>query len=267
MGSTEVVEHYGSAGLGHQLLAALEEAFGDSLDASALRGVDQFHLGGHRSTEAMLDGLDLSPDAVVLDVGCGIGGVARDLRARFGCSVAAIDITPEFIEAAQLLSDRVGASSGIDFAVGDALDLPHRANHFDAAVVVHVGMNIPDKTALVAELCRVTKSEAPIVIYDIVRRTDAPLTYPLPWASDESTDFVAGQDTYAAAMAASELGIESAVDRTPLVFEAIEQATAHPAPVNLAHLMGSEWPTMFGNLVAALREGTVAPVQMTTRSG
>ena len=33
--------------------------------------------------------------------------------------------------------------------------------------------------------------------------------------------------------------------------------------MNLAHLMGNDWPTMFGNLVSALHKGILAPVEMT----
>ena len=75
VGDTDVTSHYGSPNLGRELVSALERAFGDSVDAAALWGVDQFHLGGYLATEAMLNVLDLDPEAEVLDVGCGIGGV------------------------------------------------------------------------------------------------------------------------------------------------------------------------------------------------
>lgn len=259
----QVTSHYGSAELGQRLLLDLERAFGDSLDATALRGVDQFHLGGHLATAALLDGLDLRSDADVLDVGCGIGGVARDIRSRFSCAVTAIDLTPSFVSAAKALSDRVGMGAEIQFDTGDALDMPYENERFDAVVVVHVGMNIPDKARLVAELRRVTKPGAIIVIYDIVRLTDAALNYPLPWAASESMDFVDFQEAYVEALSESGSALAGSIDRSSLVFDAIERAAADPAPVNLANLMGDGWSIMFGNLVAALRDRTLAPVEMT----
>ena len=263
MVSSEVTSHYGSSDLGRELLAALDRAFGDSLDAAALRAVDQFHLGGYLATAALLDGLDLHAGAEVLDVGCGIGGVAREIVTRFSCSVTAIDLTPSFVDAARLLSDRVGVGSEITFEVGDALEMPYEDRRFDAVVVVHVGMNIRDKASLVAELGRVVKPGATIVIYDIVRLTPAPLSYPLPWATSESMDFVEGLDAYTEAVSGSGLALAGSIDRTELVFDAIERTAANPTPVNLANLMGSAWPTMFGNLVSALRDGTLAPVELT----
>jgi ubiquinone/menaquinone biosynthesis C-methylase UbiE len=258
-----VISHYGSPDLTRNLLRALEHAFGDSFDAAALRGVDQFHLGGYLATAALLDGLTLGPDTEVLDVGCGIGGVAREIASRFSCSVTAIDLTPAFVDAARALSERVGVGAAISFETGDALDLPYDDGRFDAVVLVHVGMNIRDKASLVAELHRVAKRGATIVIYDIVRLTPAPLTYPLPWASDASIDFVAPQDSYVEALSRSGLVLARSVDRSQLVFDAIARTAADPPAVNLANLMGTDWPTMFGNLVAALRERTLAPVEMT----
>jgi ubiquinone/menaquinone biosynthesis C-methylase UbiE len=258
----EVASHYGSTELGRELLSALDRAFGDSLDAAALRSVDQFHLGGYLATEALLDRLELRADAEVLDVGCGIGGVAREIASRFSCSVTAIDLTPSFVEAARQLSDRVGVDPEIEFETGDALEMPYEDGRFDAVVVVHVGMNIRDKASLIAELHRVAKPGATVVIYDIVRLTTAPLGYPLPWATSESMDFVEPQDAYIEALSRSGLVLASSIDRSELVFDAIERMAANPAPVNLANLMGSAWPTMFGNLVAALRDRTLAPVEM-----
>jgi 2-polyprenyl-3-methyl-5-hydroxy-6-metoxy-1,4-benzoquinol methylase len=209
---TDVASHYGSPNLGRELVSALERAFGDSVHAAALRGVDQFHLGGYLATEALLDALGLGPEAEVLDVGCGIGGVAREIQSRFSCSVTAIDLTSAFVEAARVLSDRVGVGAGVNFEIGDALDLPHADGRFDAVVVVHVGMNIQDKASL---------------------------------------------------LAGSDLVLQRSVDHSELVLDAVDRMAANPAPVNLANLMGSAWPTMFGNLVSALREGTLAPVEMT----
>ena len=260
--SHERSAHYGREELADELLAVLEHAFGVDLNEADLRGVDQFHLGGHVAIEALLDGLTLDGGATVLDVGCGIGGVARAIASRFRCAVTAIDLTPEYVRAARALSDRVGAGTGISFEVADALSIPYPDDGFNASIVVHVGMNISDKAALVDELHRVTKPGGYLAIYDIVRLTDAPLTYPLPWTADVATDHIDHADTYVAALAASGLTIQHQIDRTTLVLEAIQRNASDPPPVNLGHLMGPEWPTMFGNLRAALNAGVVAPVEI-----
>ena len=47
-----------------------------------------------------------------------------------------------------------------------------------------------------------------------------------------------------------------------LVRTALTASQAHPPSVNLAHLMGPDWPTMFANLGGALAAGIVAPTEI-----
>jgi cyclopropane fatty-acyl-phospholipid synthase-like methyltransferase len=42
----------------------------------------------------------------VLDLGCGLGGASRYLAAERGCRVAGVDLTPNFVEAARILTNR-----------------------------------------------------------------------------------------------------------------------------------------------------------------
>ena len=79
------------------------------------------------------------------------GGPARTLAEVAGCTVTGIDLTPEFCEVATALSQWTGLSDRTGFNVGDATatGLPDAA--VDAALTVHVAMNIADKPALYAE--------------------------------------------------------------------------------------------------------------------
>jgi hypothetical protein len=44
----------------------------------------------------------------VLDLGGGLGGASRYLAAECGCRVAAIDLTPNFVEVARVLTAHLG---------------------------------------------------------------------------------------------------------------------------------------------------------------
>ena len=44
----------------------------------------------------------------VLDAGCGICGPSRYLAESYGCTVEAIDLTPELVEVARQLNNKVG---------------------------------------------------------------------------------------------------------------------------------------------------------------
>jgi trans-aconitate methyltransferase len=71
----------------------------------------------------LVDRLDPRPGKLVLDVGCGDGGLTESLAAR-GAAVVAIDSSPEMVAAAR--------ARGLDARLADieALELPER---FDAA--------------------------------------------------------------------------------------------------------------------------------------
>ena len=60
----------------------------------------------------------------VLDLGCGLGGASRYLGAECGCRVAAIDLTPKFVEVARILTARCGLADRVEIRQANALALP-----------------------------------------------------------------------------------------------------------------------------------------------
>ncbi len=241
------------AALGHEL---------DELRPEHLSGVDEFHLGGQSATHALLGSMRLTPSSRVLDVGCGIGGPARTIAAAGGCHVTGIDLTPTFVATATELSEMVGMGDRTTFQVADALALPFDDGSFDVISMIHVGMNIDDKAALFAGLARLLSVGGSLHLYDIMRIGDGPIHFPVPWATQEGTSFVASPDAYRSALEAAGLVVGEKVDRTELVRAAIESARSAPPSVNLSHLMGPEWPVMFGNLGACIAAGTLAPIEI-----
>jgi ubiquinone/menaquinone biosynthesis C-methylase UbiE len=193
--------------------------------------------------------------ARVLDVGCGIGGASRML-ARQGAVVTGIDLTPEFVKAAEELSRRVGVT-GITFRQASALDLPFAEGSFDAAVMMHVGMNLADKRRLFAEVARVLRPGGVFAVYDLMRFGTGPLSYPMPWAQDAATSFVGAPDDYVAAAAAAGFQEMARSERREGAAAYLEQQIERTA--------GTPMEPRFRNLLAAVRDGTVAPVAMVLR--
>lgn len=260
----EVAAHYGRAEIVDAILGAFRAARADpgDLTLDALAGVDEFHLGGRVATEALLPSFDLGPEDHALDVGSGIGGPARFFAAATGCRVTGVDLTREFVDAANRLSDLLGVADRTSFRVGSALDLPFDSGAFDAVTMIHVGMNIADKAALAVELSRVMRSGATLVVYDVMRTGPGELTYPVPWAMDERLSFLSSEEDYRRSLEAAGVAVVTAIDRRAMVLDAIETARRSPPIVNLRHLISDRWPLMFGNVVAALEEGTVSPIQL-----
>ncbi|MGK0277021.1 MAG: MPBQ/MSBQ methyltransferase [Ilumatobacter sp.] len=264
MSPDSVVSHYTHEEPIDRILASLRAA-GFNLDALQphdLSGVDEFHLGGRLATTELLKSIKLTAPSRLLDVGCGIGGAARTIAGATGCTVNGIDLTPSFVAAATQLSKLVGMADHTTFDVATALDLPFDDGTFDAITVLHVGMNIDDKHALFTELARVLIDGGTLHVYDIMRIGDGDLTWPLPWSSDPSHSFVVRPNDYVAALESAGLQPRQPVNYIELVRTALAAAQANPPSVNLSHLMGPDWSTMFGNLRSALAASAVAPTEI-----
>jgi ubiquinone/menaquinone biosynthesis C-methylase UbiE len=101
---------------------------------------------------ALADVAGIQPGMRVLDVGCGPGGLTRELATRLGPgNVAAIDPAAQFAAACR---DR---NPGADVRTGVAEQLPWPAAHFDAALSSLVIGFLDDPGQGVKEMARVTR--------------------------------------------------------------------------------------------------------------
>lgn len=88
------------------------------------------------------------PGKATLEIGCGEGRVARDLRAR-GHRVVAVDASPTLVEAAAALD------AGSEYLVGNAEALPFEDSQFDLVVSYNTLMDVDNMPRAVAEAARV----------------------------------------------------------------------------------------------------------------
>jgi ubiquinone/menaquinone biosynthesis C-methylase UbiE len=243
----------------------------DHLTTTDIMAADEFHLGWRPATAALADDLDLKAGMRVLDVGSGIGGPARFFAEARGCHVTGIDLTDEFVQVATELTQRCGLSKLASFRQGSALELPFDADSFDAATLIHVGMNIADKERLFGNVRRVLKPGALFCVYEVMRADEGALPYPMPWAQTAATSFVETPATYRRLLAEAGFKIEREENRRAFVLklarEMRETAAARGAPPLGVHvLMGPVWHERLANVMATLERGTIAPVEMIARA-
>lgn len=253
-----VRQHYSGNDLAQGILAALAATGHDaaSITVGDLAAVDQLHAGGAAATRYLFEQLGLGPTTRLLDVGSGIGGPARLAAAEFGCSVVGVDLSPDFVAAAERLSDVVGLSSSVEFLVTYGADTGLPDASFDCASLIHVGMNVPDKAALFAEVRRLVSDGGVFGVYEQMRVGPGDLTYPLPWAEDERSSFVAGPDDYVRDLTAAGFRVVRQENR----MAAIARGGPSPGGLDQAAVFGPVFAERIGNNLAAARAGVLAPM-------
>lgn len=268
-----VAQHYTHGALEQAILSALM-ASGTNLDdlrPSDLAPVDEFHIGGRRATADFAEQLDVWRGMRLLDIGCGLGGASRYFAHEHGCRVTGIDLTEEYVRVADSLARRVGLGALISYRLGSALSLPFAAGTFDGAYMLHVGMNIEDKSRLFAEVRRALKPQGVFGIYDVMRESDGELKYPVPWASSAETSFVATAAAYRRLLAAAGFEVIWERSRREFAIEFFRQMRAQaapggPPPLGLHILMGASSPEKVANMIGNLERGLIAPTEIVCRA-
>jgi SAM-dependent methyltransferase len=141
--------------------------------ATRERFIERLELRGKDPTfvayrEAYLELIDLPRTATVLDLGCGTGVVARAIAARDGFTgtVTGIDLSDDFIAAAETFAADDGVSDRVQFAVGDAHQLDFRAASFDTVVAHTLVSHVRDPLAVLAEAARVVRPGGYVAVFD-----------------------------------------------------------------------------------------------------
>jgi ubiquinone/menaquinone biosynthesis C-methylase UbiE len=223
------------------------------------------HVRGRKATLELAARMELSADAHVLDIGSGLGGPARTVAETAGCRVTGIDLTPAFCEAAETLSGWVGLADRTAFRQADATDLPFDAGTFDAAMTIHVAMNIAAKDRMYAEARRVLKPGGIFAVYDILQGEGGAVHFPVPWARDPAISHLATPERMRALLADAGFAILDEVDSTEesqAWFEAMAARMARdgPAPVTFREFLGDDFPAMARNQVRNLAERRIRTV-------
>jgi SAM-dependent methyltransferase len=187
-----VSDHYGWSGL----MDTIEQEIRrhgiepSEVTVAQLAPVDNYHWLRLAGTLALADAARISSTDRVLDVGGGIGGPARQLATRYGCHVTVLDVTPEYCEVGEQLTDWTGLTDRVSFLPASALDMPVDDGAFDVAWTQHATMNISDKPRLYGELARVVRKGGRFAMFDVLAGTHQPIHFPVPWASAQSFSFL-----------------------------------------------------------------------------
>lgn len=262
-----VAQHYSTGGgIAAEVAQRLQQAGMDlsQLKTADLASVDEFHIRGRKATLELAAAMALTPAARVLDIGSGLGGPARTLAESHGCHVTGIDLTPAFCDAANEMSRWVGLADRVTFQQGDATDLPFDAASFDAAMTIHVAMNIARKDQMYAEAKRVLRPGGRFAVYDVLQGEGGGVHYPVPWARDASISHLATPEEMPGLLTGAGfriLSVEDSTEASQTWFEEMAARMSAKAPAaTFQAFLGNDFPTMARNQVANLRERRIRTV-------
>ncbi len=129
----------------------------------------------HQWRERAVDRAQVTPGSDALDVCCGTGDLALELRRRIGPDgrVVGTDFSEPMLDLARRKSGEQDLP--VEFGWADALDLPYGDASFDAVTIGFGARNLADLDRGIAEMTRVLRPEGRLVILEIARPQRQPL--------------------------------------------------------------------------------------------
>jgi ubiquinone/menaquinone biosynthesis C-methylase UbiE len=264
----EVASHYSeNLKLADVIAQNLRSAGKDlkKLTTADLATVDEFHIRGRKATLELAGRMNLNADSHVLDIGSGLGGPARTLAETYECRVTGIDLTPAFCDAAAAMSDWIGLGKRVSFKQGDATNLPFDNKQFDAAMTIHVAMNIAAKDKMYMEAHRVLRPGGIFAVYDVLQGEGGEVLYPVPWARDTSISHLATPDEMKFLLVGAGfklLDVRDSTEESQSFFESMtaQMTKTGSPPVAWRLFLGDDFPVMARNQVRNVTERRIRTV-------
>jgi demethylmenaquinone methyltransferase/2-methoxy-6-polyprenyl-1,4-benzoquinol methylase len=129
----------------------------------------------HEWRQRAVERAEVGPGADALDVCCGTGDLALELRRRIGPDgrVVGCDFSEPMLELARRKSG--DESLPVEFGWADALELPYGDASFDAVTIGFGARNLANLERGIAEMTRVLRPGGRLVILEISRPQRQPL--------------------------------------------------------------------------------------------
>jgi len=130
--------------------------------------------GGAEEVALLLEGEDIS-GKVVIDIGCGIGGIDVLLvRAHGAVSVTGVDIEQAVLDRSQKRAEAEGLSDRLTYHLVEPGPLPFGPASFEVVFSKDAMIHIPNKEALFADVYRILRPGGLFVASDWLRCDDNP---------------------------------------------------------------------------------------------
>ncbi|WP_026411669.1 SAM-dependent methyltransferase [Actinomadura oligospora] len=219
--------------------------------------LDQFHVGGADAVDLLIPGLALADGDRVLDVGSGFGGPARRIATRTGHHVVGIDLASAYVDAARALTAKAGLSDLVHFHHDDIASFDPD-EPFQAAITMHVQMNVADKPAWFRRIADHLTPGARLAVWEVCQPHRVDLPWPMPWSLDGTDSFLATPGDLHADIESAGFATATWTNETPWAQDWIAETFAGGPPTgpSLPMLLDDGYTRVI-NFAAALTDGTL----------
>ena len=107
----------------------------------------------------------------MLDLGCGVGGPAREICRFSGAHITGVNNNAHQVKRAQQISAQCGpaVAQGCSFVEANFMELPFEDGSYDHAYAIEATCHAPDAAACYREIARCLRPGGMFVCYEWVR--------------------------------------------------------------------------------------------------
>lgn len=143
-----------------------EWGWGQSFHFAVRRRGENFYAALARHEHFLALRMGLRPGARVLDVGCGVGGPAREIARFSEAHVVGLNNNAYQVQRARIHTEREAIGDLCSFVKGDFMHLPFEDASFDAVYQIEATAHAPSKTGVYGEIFRVLKPGGVFASYE-----------------------------------------------------------------------------------------------------
>ncbi|EXV01402.1 ergosterol methyltransferase domain protein [Metarhizium robertsii] len=143
-----------------------ENAWGESFHFCRFAHGEAFPQAIARHEHLLAAHVGLRKGMKVLDVGCGVGGPAREMVKFAGCHVTGLNINEYQVQRAKSYAEKEGLAERLDFVQGDFMKMPFPDDSFDAVYVIEATCHAPSLVGVYREINRVLKPGGMFGVYE-----------------------------------------------------------------------------------------------------